>query len=262
MADDKFDPFADVNVDVNKPDAPPPPPKKDAGFDPFNDVKVDTDAPAEPAGGAAAVAASDPVEDDVVPGSRKDLWLCPHCGAKNKPGRSTCRSCSKSPDEKVVSPLMKQLPIIGGVVAVVLVIVVLVMSSGDTTEFKAAGAATMDERLRMADMQLAGSGRVLGSGRDSEHGAVWVCLVFGPQVTGDAFFELQLENDYQINVKQGEQIRTDVPLALVHFREGEQPPAELQRGAWLSFTGAELREPALRRFEYITTASRLEVREP
>ena len=93
-SDGAFNPFDEpVNVSlVPSPSAPAPAAPKSqckpssagqqgAGFDPF-------------AGNKDGEEADDP---DLKPGSRKDLWICPHCGAGNRPNRDTCRSCGKSP---------------------------------------------------------------------------------------------------------------------------------------------------------------------
>lgn len=91
-------------------DQGPGAPKDPAKFDAF------ADAASQPDGNDA----------DVKPGTGRDLWSCPHCGTKNKPGRELCRQCNKSPSDEVVvawhaNPIVK--PAIGA--GVVLVIVLL-----------------------------------------------------------------------------------------------------------------------------------------
>ena len=61
--------------------------------------------------------APDPVDQDIKPGSAKDLWTCPHCGSGNKPQRTTCRSCGKSPTDAVAKPWFLRLPVLLGVPA-------------------------------------------------------------------------------------------------------------------------------------------------
>lgn len=62
-------------------------------------------------------------EDTTVPGARKDLWKCPHCGAGNKPDRTTCRACGKSSTDAVVVPWNRN-PLVLAVIAVVVVALV------------------------------------------------------------------------------------------------------------------------------------------
>src|SRR4051812_2013144 len=130
MADDDMPGFIeDEPKPAAKPAKPAPPA---AAFNPFGDVQVKLDATAAPGAaaepaakgpaakgpakspgtgrtprstGAAPAAPSVPIsgdaDADVVPGQGKDLWTCPHCSARNKPGRDTCRSCGKTPDDEV-----------------------------------------------------------------------------------------------------------------------------------------------------------------
>ncbi len=91
------------------------------------------------------------VDPDTKPGSRKDLWLCPHCGAGNRPGRPTCRTCGKSPEEAVVVPWFKQpvkLAAIGGGV-LVLVLLVVLLRSGVDLSLKPAQAGNIDSAVRV-----------------------------------------------------------------------------------------------------------------
>lgn len=93
----------------------------------------------------------DPADSEIAPGLAKDLWLCPHCGAKNKPSRETCRECKKSPADEVMKPWFLQPkiigPVVGGVVLVVLVIMWL--SSVDLTLHP---AGTADKAVRSASV--------------------------------------------------------------------------------------------------------------
>ncbi len=74
-------------------------------------------------------------EADIKPGQGKDLWTCPHCGAKNKPNRSECRSCGKKPTDPVAKPWYQQpLPLAGiGVGVIVLMIVISMFSGADVS---------------------------------------------------------------------------------------------------------------------------------
>ena len=67
----------------------------------------------------------DPADIDIRPGTAKDLWMCPHCGAKNKPGRETCRECRKDPAEPVAIPWFKKPLVIGPVVGGAILVVIL-----------------------------------------------------------------------------------------------------------------------------------------
>ena len=72
---------------------------------------------------------------------RKDLWVCPHCGAKNKPDRDTCRACGKSPDEKVVKPIHQNPLVQAAVLAVVgFVLVLWFVLGGESMAMKPVGS--------------------------------------------------------------------------------------------------------------------------
>ena len=131
-----FNAFADVKVDAD-PLAVPVAPAL-AAKAPSKPATGRTAKPAAPAAAAAAApakafdafadAASTPDgnDADVKPGTGRDLWVCPHCGTKSKPERTTCRACGKKPSDEVIilwhaHPIVK--PAIG--VGVVLVIVLL-----------------------------------------------------------------------------------------------------------------------------------------
>jgi len=96
--------------------------------------------------------AADEVDADLKPGSRKDLWNCPHCGTGNRPGRETCRVCGKSPDEPVIVPFHKKPAVVLGVVGAVVVLVVVValfLFHTDMT-LKQADAAVIDSKPRIS----------------------------------------------------------------------------------------------------------------
>lgn len=92
-----------------------------------------------------------PTDGDIAPGLAKDLWLCPHCGAKNKPTRETCRECKKSPQDEVEKPWFLQPKIIGPVVGGVVLVVLLIMwlTSVDLTLHP---AGTVDKAVRSASV--------------------------------------------------------------------------------------------------------------
>ncbi|HEX3135527.1 MAG TPA: zinc finger Ran-binding domain-containing protein [Planctomycetota bacterium] len=93
--------------------------------------------------------AVDPADADIAPGMGKDLWLCPHCGAKNKPTRETCRECKKSPADEVEKPWFMQPKIIGPVAGGVVLLIVLIMwmTNVDLTLHP---AGTVDNKVRSA----------------------------------------------------------------------------------------------------------------
>lgn len=150
MADPNFFPGFEGDDEPKKPapaakpvaPAPAATPAKPA-FDPFAGVPVKVTAPAEAAPAAkpatgrvgkappaplpAPAAAQDADDPDLKPGSRKDLWKCPHCGTGNKPDRTTCRSCGKSPDEPVVVPWFKNNVIRAGIFAIIGLVIILVV---------------------------------------------------------------------------------------------------------------------------------------
>lgn len=166
--------------DADQPAAAPsaaPPGKVDYAFEESEEpAPKPKPKPAQPAGGAtsggkpgaagggrapAGAAPVDEVDPEVKPGSRRDLWNCPHCGAGNRPGRDTCRTCGKSPDEVVIVPLLKKpgvLPaMIGGGV---LVLVLLIWSLlGTDTSHRDATVDQIDSKPRIGG---AGTSRQIG----------------------------------------------------------------------------------------------------
>jgi ribosomal protein L40E len=96
--------------------------------------------------------AMDPADLEIAPGMAKDLWLCPHCGAKNKPTRETCRECKKSPTDEVVKPWFMQPKIIGPVAGgVVLAIVVIMWLMSVDLSLHPAGS--VDNKVRSASIE-------------------------------------------------------------------------------------------------------------
>jgi hypothetical protein len=85
--------------------------------------------------------------NDFAQGTAKDLWTCPHCGAKNKPLRETCRECKKSPDEPVEKAWYAKPLIIGPVVVGVIGLIMLItMVTSVDMSLKPAGV--MDNAVR------------------------------------------------------------------------------------------------------------------
>lgn len=141
-----FNAFADVDVDAPSPAKPSAAPitparaeaKTAPGFDAFAD------------GGSASAAAQAEVDNDIKPGQGKDLWACPHCGAKNKPDRTTCRSCGKSPQDEVIVPFMQTPAGRFGVPAGVVLVLVLLgwFLFGGSVDLVPADPGNIDSAVR------------------------------------------------------------------------------------------------------------------
>jgi hypothetical protein len=175
-------PSAPVNYEFNESPSEPAPKKKApapaANFNPFDDAEVATSnakapaakADAVPGTGRVAKAATDPSEKpgtgrtakkqsanfgdnfDVAPGVAKDLWTCPHCGAKNKPQRETCRECSKHPDDEVIKPWFLQIKIMGPMVAGVIGLIILIMWM-TSVDMSLRPAGVIDKSMRMTSVK-------------------------------------------------------------------------------------------------------------
>ena len=199
-----FDPFAGtkINTDENAHTAPPPArkasKKKSGNVDPFAGVAVSKDEPVAPTTAPDPSAAPADFDDDVQPGSGKDLWTCPHCGAKNKPNRTTCRSCGKSADEEVSKPVWQNPAILYGLpVLLILVFISTMMVGGPDLTLKPAG--TVDAYMSMIDddqqmeITIAG-GTFVSQGRFSVAGRILdikgseITVVYGSEVADDTYF--------------------------------------------------------------------------
>jgi hypothetical protein len=161
-------------------------------------------SPGKGARGSMQPAIEADVDPDLKPGSRKDLWTCPHCGTGNKPGRDTCRKCGKSPDDVVVVPLFKRPPVIGAAAGgVVLLIVLIAMVFGGTDlTLKPAEVSSIDSKARIggsasgthdidghtftARKQISVCGRCVGSmPMQSPNGGLTVVLLLGKPAKDD-----------------------------------------------------------------------------
>lgn len=247
-------------------DAPAKPepaaPAPAAAFDPFADQKVSLplggsgSGVAEPPPAAAPGAPSPSGEEiDIRPGAAKDLWACPHCGARNKPARTTCRECGKSPSDEVVVPWhrkpMNQAKVAGGVVAFILL---YLLATHVDTSLHPAGAADIDDHVRMGgggkgerDIDghkfdgkgtLSVSGRVLQASPLGSAGWVTtVVLLLGHGVIDEErFASFKVENREEDLVATGEGGSSPpyVVLDLI-FPEGDKPT--LAKGGYLSVQG-------------------------
>jgi hypothetical protein len=247
------------------PAKPKPKPKAEAAapaFDPFADQKVSLplggsgSGVAEPPPAAAGARAPAPPEDeiDIRPGAAKDLWSCPHCGARNKPSRTSCRDCGKSPSDEVVVPWHrkpKNMAMVAGGVAVL--ILLYLFATHQDTSLHPAGAADIDAAVRMGgggkgEREIDGhkfdgkgtlsvSGRMLSAGA---HGsAAWVTtvvLVLGRGVIDDdRFASWKVENKEEDFEVAGEGSLPPYVVLYLIFPEGDKP--SLTKGNYLSVRG-------------------------
>lgn len=174
MADPNFFPGFEGDDEPKKPAKPEAKPvasPAQPAFDPFAGAKIDAKASAPPAATPgkpgtnrvakvpAPVAPPPPPPDadvDIKPGSRKDLWKCPHCGAGNKPDRDSCRICGKSPDDPVVIPWYKNNVIRAAVIAVIgLVIIGVVMLTRVDVSLREPTLANIDKAPRITGTGIA-----------------------------------------------------------------------------------------------------------
>ena len=239
-----------------------PAPAAPAALNPFADQPVSlplggsasgSPPPAAEAPASRSAAAEAEVEADIKPGMAKDLWSCPHCGARNKPTRTTCRECSKSPSDEIVVPWHK-VPKNQGMVAggVLLVILLFMLLTHHDTSLHPAGAADLDDAVRLGGggggdhdvdgHQFHGRGTLSVSGRVlsvAAHGSTpWVTvveLVLGHLVVDDERFNgWKIENHDDDMVVTGDPVPPFVTLYLI-FKDGEKPT--LAKGDYLSVAG-------------------------
>jgi hypothetical protein len=228
-----FNPFADQPVDVPNP----------AAAAPAAPVVPAASAPAAAKPGAAAVArkpAASPAEaddPDFKPGpGRKDLWKCPHCETGNKPDRTTCRSCGKSPSDPVRPKWLLPVAIGGGVVAIVVVVILLVGRGAETTLHRP-GLAGVDDKVRI--------GRAAEGRQELPENRAFIakkaCAVTGRIATAEKFgpgLHVRLALGHiAAGAEQVDKVAAgDVP-AVELILIGSNLPAKLERGHWLSVAG-------------------------
>lgn len=102
---------------------------------------------------APATQAAEANDPDLKPGSRKDLWSCPHCGTGNKPERTTCRSCGKAPTDAKETPAWQQPKVIGAVIAGVVLLIIIWILMKPSLALKPPGAAALDSKIRRGSAQ-------------------------------------------------------------------------------------------------------------
>ena len=106
-------------------------------------------APAAPVPAARApLAPSAPPADandpDLKPGSRKDLWSCPHCGTGNRPDRTTCRACGKLPSDAKAKTWWQKPLNLAGIAGVVVFLALIWVITRPNLAFKPTGKARVD----------------------------------------------------------------------------------------------------------------------
>ena len=180
-------------------------------------------------------------DPDLKPGSRKDLWACPHCETKNNPARPTCRQCGKSPSDPVAKKWFQRPAILGAIGVVLVAIVALWVLTRPDLSLKAPGTASLARGSKTTierDLggktftprsRLSACGRVLisraASGVD---GVTTVVLLLG-KATDD---EVAAANPSFNN-----ELVSDLPAksVVLHLVTGEK--LDLTKGAWLSVVG-------------------------
>lgn len=196
-----FNPFADQAVAMPTVATPATPAAPTANLK----EKPGTGRIEKPAVAKSTKPAIDPADADIRPGTAKDLWMCPHCGAKNKPGRETCRECRKDPSEPVAIPWFKKPLVIGPVVGGVILLIMLLtwLASADlglhaagVPDSKVRYAGTTHQELELGESRkfsvkksAAVSGRVIFT---SDYAAApWLTVVvlgLGKEASDDATF--------------------------------------------------------------------------
>ena len=201
-----FNPFADQAVAMPTAATPATPVAPTANLkEKPGTGRIGTGGIEKPAVAKSTKPAIDPADADIRPGTAKDLWMCPHCGAKNKPGRETCRECRKDPGEPVAIPWFKKPLVIGPVVGGVILVVMLLtwLASADlglhpagVPDNKVRSAGITHQQIDLGETRTlsvkksaAVSGRVIFT---SDYGiAPWltaVVLGLGKDASNDAVF--------------------------------------------------------------------------
>ena len=205
-----------------------------------------------PAAPQATAEADDP---DLKPGSRKDLWSCPHCGTGNKPERTTCRSCGKAPTDAKETPAWQQPKVIGAAVGAVLLLMVIWILMKPSLALKPPGAASVDSKIRRGGAQthareLVGktftpSGRLAVSGRicmarpmPGVDGVTTVVLLLGAGASD--------ENLANAKVTFNNQLIENLPDHAVIVNLIAADKLDTTSGKWLSIVGdyGDLSDPS------------------
>lgn len=187
----------------------------------------------------------DPEPEDVKPGSAKDLWKCPHCGAGNKPQRTTCRSCGKSPTDPVARPWFLRPPVLAAAVVLVIAAVVGWKVTRPDLTLRPADAAHVDKSVRsgggrLPEVEVEGRtftprkqisvvGRVIGQRTHPSVSSVTsVALALGPAAKDGAFEQMSVAfNGERTEVSGGSHV-------VLHLL---RPVTVPERGGYLSVGG-------------------------
>ncbi len=195
---------------------------------------------------APAPPAADVDDPDLKPGSRKDLWMCPHCGTGNKPERTTCRSCGKSPSDPLEMPMWKKPIVIAGVLGGILLLIVIWVLMKPSLALKPPEAASLDHKIRRGSAQthvreLVGktftpAGRLAVTGRiciarplPTTEGVTSVVLLLGSAASD--------ENLASAKVTFNNQLIENLPDHAVVLNLITTAKLDLKPGAWLSIVG-------------------------
>lgn len=196
-----------------------------------------------PAAPPVAPEADDP---DLKPGSRKDLWPCPHCGTRNKPDRTNCRTCGKLPTDAKDTPAWQKPQVIAVAVGAVLVLFLIWLLTRPNLSMKPPGPSSVDSKVRRGSAQtlerelvgktftpkgrLAVTGRICASrplpGAD---GVTTVVLLLGTNASDDGLAEAKV-------VFNGERVENLPPHAAV-LNLITDTKLDLTPGAYLSVVG-------------------------
>ncbi len=266
MADDDLPGFIEDEPKPAKKTSPAPPPAPAGGFDPFAGTKVTLDPTAAPVAPAAApgaprqpgtgrtakpAPAEDPGDADIAPGQGKDLWACPHCNARNKPGRETCRSCGKSPQDEVDLPWHAAPAARIGIAVGALVLLIVIVSSlfgGGEVELVPADAAHVDGAPRygggsdaikilgdgrrfVGEKRIALCGRVLGS-MSGNVGSHRIAVALGSSAEDGALAS------YAVDTTDGDfKVLPEADMVVVELLTADSGMPDTTRGAWISLVG-------------------------
>ena len=216
-------------------------------------------APAAPAARQTAPTATQPTAEaddpDLKPGSRKDLWACPHCGTGNKPERTTCRSCGKAPTDAKETPAWQQPKVIGAAIGGVVLLIFIWILMKPSLALKPPGAASIDSKIRRGGAQthareLVGknftpSGRLAVAGRicvaramPGADGVITVVLLLGAGASD--------ENLANAKVTFNNQLIDNLPDHAVVVNLITNDKLDTTPGKWLSIVGdyGDLSDPA------------------
>jgi hypothetical protein len=188
-------------------------------------------------------AAVQPAADDadIKPGSGKDLWPCPHCGTKNKPSRTACRSCGKSPDAAKDRPFWFRPAFLGGVVGGFLVVLLLWFVTRPDFSLKTPGTTALDlGAAKGLERELVGltftpQGRISICGR-----IIGQRLAPGVDRVQDVILLLGKATEAEVDAAAptfNQERIDDVPAGakILHLITSEK--LDLTKGAWLSLVG-------------------------